>query len=139
MQHRGYTLMSLTQGLGLGRTSGYAVALALGVTCAMWCLAIGRRGRDSQALTLAIAIALLMTPLVWLHYFALFLVPVAIASPRLSRLWVLPFAYWLCVAGARTPETWQLIVALATSAALVATLLDVKARGRGRSYALRGA
>jgi hypothetical protein len=68
---------------------------------------------------------------VWLHYFALFLVPVAITSPRLSRLWVLPLAYWLCVAGARRPETWQLVVALATTGVLVAMLVDSGGRRRG--------
>jgi hypothetical protein len=130
LQNRGYTLMSLTQDIGLGRSVGYAIALTLGTTFAVWCLAIGRRGSDAESLTLAIAIALLVTPLVWLHYFALFLVPVAIASPRLGRVWVLPFAYWLCVAGARTPETWQLIVALATSAVLVSELVDIRPRGR---------
>src|SRR3954452_8922623 len=105
LQNRGYTLMSLSQDFGLGRGAGYAVALTLGAAAAAWCIVLGRRGRDAQALTLAIAIALLVTPLVWLHYFALFLVPVAIASPRLSPLWVVPLAYWLCVAGARQPET----------------------------------
>jgi alpha-1,2-mannosyltransferase len=135
LQNRGYTLMSLTRDLSLGRTSGYAVAVAVGAALALWALVAGRRGRDAQALTLSIAIALLVTPLVWLHYFALFLVPVAIVSPRLSRLWVLPWAYWLCVAGARRPETWQLVVALATTAALVAMLLD-RSQGQARTVRL---
>jgi hypothetical protein len=122
LQNRGYTLMSLADDLGLGRNVGYAAALALGAVAIGWCIAAGRKGLDGQALSVAIAAALVVTPLVWLHYFALFLVPVAIVSPRLSALWLLPLAYWLCVAGARQPETWQLLVALSTTAVLVGAL-----------------
>jgi hypothetical protein len=124
MQNRGYTLMSLTRDLGAGRGSGYIIAIAIGLGCAVACVVNGRKGRDASALTLAITIALLVTPLVWIHYFALFLVPVAIASPRLGPLWLLPLAYWLCVAGAKRPETWQLLVAIGVTGALVYAVLS---------------
>jgi hypothetical protein len=124
LQNRGYTLMSLSDDLGAGRGTGYAVALTLGAAGAVWCVTSGRRGRDTEALTVALTIALVVTPLVWIHYFALFLVPVAIVAPRLGPLWLLPLAYWLCVAGARQPETWQLLVAIGATAALVIALLS---------------
>jgi alpha-1,2-mannosyltransferase len=136
LQNRGYTLMSLSRDLGAGRGPGYAVAVAVAVVCAGWCVAEGRRGRDIQSLTLAIAIALLVTPLVWLHYFALLLVPVAVLSPRLGPLWLVQLPYWLCFAGARRPETWQLLVALATTTVLV--LMLVRARPiKGRAGTTR--
>jgi hypothetical protein len=31
---------------------------------------------------------------VWVHYFLLLLVPLALAQPRLSWLWFVPFAYY---------------------------------------------
>ena len=40
----------------------------------------------------AIAAALALTPIVWLHYFALLLVVVALAQPRLGLLWFVPLA-----------------------------------------------
>jgi alpha-1,2-mannosyltransferase len=123
LQNRGYTLMSLSQDLGAGRGTGYAIAVALAAGAAAWCVVAGRRGRDAQALTLAISISLLVTPLVWLHYFALFLVPVAIIAPRLTPLWVVPLAYWLCVAGARNPEIGQRLVAIATTGVMLSALL----------------
>ena len=116
--------MSLTRDLGAGRASGYIIAIAIGLACAVACVVNGRKGRDASALTLAITIALLVTPLVWIHYFALFLVPVAIASPRLGPLWLLPLAYWLCVAGAKRPETWQLLVAIGVTGVLVYAVLS---------------
>jgi alpha-1,2-mannosyltransferase len=134
LQNRGYTLMSLSEDLGAGRGVGYAVAIAIGIAGAGWCISAGRRGRDVEALTVALTIALIVTPLVWLHYFALFLVPVAVVSPRLGPLWAVPMTYWLCVAGARDPATWQLIVAIVTTIAMLTGLLGDRSllpQGRG--------
>jgi hypothetical protein len=43
---------------------------------------------------LALAAALAASPIVWMHYFLLLLVPLALARPRLSPLWLVPFAYY---------------------------------------------
>jgi alpha-1,2-mannosyltransferase len=51
-----------------------------------------RRG-DAAAISLALAAALAASPIVWLHYLVLMLVPLALAQPRLSPLWVVPFGY----------------------------------------------
>ncbi len=48
------------------------------------------RARDVTAFTLALVVALLTTPLVWGHYFALLLVPIAVLAPTFSWLWLLP-------------------------------------------------
>jgi hypothetical protein len=64
-----------------------ALLLALSVTPARdWTRT--RFDRDRQSLTLALAAALVLTPVVWSHYLVLLLVPVAIARPRLSGLWL---------------------------------------------------
>jgi alpha-1,2-mannosyltransferase len=140
LQNRGYTLMSLTQDLGAGRGLGYALAVVLAASAGVWCVVQGRRGRDVDALTAALAIALLATPLVWLHYFALLLVPVAIVAPRLRPLWLVPLAFWLCIAGAERPQTWQLLVALGTGAAMFMLLLAAPLqRGGGTSPTVDGA
>jgi hypothetical protein len=39
---------------------------------------------------LVIAASLVLTPIVWTHYLVLLLVPVALARPRLSFVWILP-------------------------------------------------
>jgi hypothetical protein len=43
---------------------------------------------------LAIAASLALAPIVWLDYYALAAVPLAIARPRLSVVWFLPLATW---------------------------------------------
>jgi hypothetical protein len=52
------------------------------------------RDRDIAVLTLALAAALAASPIVWVHYFLVLLVPLALTRPRLSPLWFLPFAYF---------------------------------------------
>jgi hypothetical protein len=53
-----------------------------------------RRDRDVAVLTLTLAAALAASPIVWVHYFLLLLVPLALTRPRLSLLWFVPFAYY---------------------------------------------
>jgi len=52
------------------------------------------RERDVVTLTLALAAALAASPIVWVHYFLLLLIPLALTRPRLSPLWFLPLAYY---------------------------------------------
>jgi hypothetical protein len=51
------------------------------------------RDRDVATLTLTLAAALAASPIVWVHYFLLLLVPLALTRPRLSLLWFVPFAF----------------------------------------------
>ena len=59
-------------------------AIALGA-------AVHDRSDDLACFTWAIAAALFASPIVWGHYYALLLVPLAVSSPRLSRAWLLPY------------------------------------------------
>jgi hypothetical protein len=62
-----------------------------------------------RSFTLAIAAALTISPIVWLDYFALAAVPLAIARPRLSWVWFLPLATWgLRGAGLNIGDPWDI-------------------------------
>ena len=47
---------------------------------------------DRRSLTLALAAGFVLTPILWLHYLVLLVVPIALARPRLSALWFAPLA-----------------------------------------------
>jgi hypothetical protein len=80
---------SIVANLG-GTTS--AISIALVVSCAGALLLAARHRHDDLAsLGWAIAAALFATPIVWCHYYALMLVPLALSSPHLSRRWLLPY------------------------------------------------
>jgi Glycosyltransferase family 87 len=53
---------------------------------------LDRDERDRRSLTLVLAAGLVLTPILWLHYLVLLVVPIALARPRLSALWFAPLA-----------------------------------------------
>jgi hypothetical protein len=106
--------------LAAARVLSVVVALAL-LAAAWWAVRdVHRtaRSRDVATLTLCIAAALAASPIVWVHYFLLLLVPLALTSPRLSPLWLVPLAY------TPLPEAaWPAGDARKLALALVATLV----------------
>jgi hypothetical protein len=47
--------------------------------------------RDRISFVLVLLAALALTPILWIHYLVILIVPVAMVRPRLSPVWVLPF------------------------------------------------
>ncbi len=87
---------------GVAPAAAAAVALLLAgaLLVLAWRLAGGPDG-DRRAFGLAVLAALCATPIVWEHYMVLLFIPVALASPRLSALWLAPLASPLLVALSR--------------------------------------
>jgi alpha-1,2-mannosyltransferase len=124
MDSRSYTLYAL--GLDLGVPSALArmlwIALALALLAAT--VVVGRRGDDRRAFVLALAAALACSPIVWLHYFALLLVAVAVAQPRLGPAWFPCALMSLFVStGDFNGSTFQNAAVLGTAAVTVALAL----------------
>jgi len=87
------------------------VWLALGLTIVALFLIVDRRGADRTAFVLAIAAALALTPIVWMHYFELLLVAVAVARPRFGLVWLVPVPMWF-VSPASYAETFEVFATL---------------------------
>jgi hypothetical protein len=125
--------------LGLSGTPATVLSVALvGITV----LAVGlsARGADGDRRSLAIAIAgsLLATPVLWLHYFALLLVPIALYRPRLSGLWFVPLALWLTPASHANGSLWKIALALAVVAVvMVRTVGERQTRWLDRAAGFR--
>ena len=94
----GYSMLAVAHHLGFGRGVGEALLMAVSAALAFGVVYLAAiRRRESDALTLAIALMLTASPLVWSHYFALLLVPLAIRRPRLGPLWAVPLLMWPCL------------------------------------------
>jgi hypothetical protein len=106
-----YTLYVLGLDLGLPSPAARAAWLAAGVGLLVAVVVVGRRGEERLAFSLAIAAALVLTPIIWLHYFALLLVVVALASPRLGAAWFAPLLLVFVPGGAR-PTSFEIVWAL---------------------------
>ena len=95
-----YSVVALAVRAHLPEGVGYALALVAtaALLAGAWWVARdtgrSRRDRDVAVLTLTLAAALAASPIVWVHYFLLLLVPLALTRPRLTPLWFLPFAYY---------------------------------------------
>jgi alpha-1,2-mannosyltransferase len=125
------------------------VARTLVAVCALALLALAWRAaraageprfeRDRRSLTLVLAAALVATPILWLHYLGLLLVPIALARPRLSALWLAPLSLTVFEAldwyrGWPRGDT----EALASVALVVALVFAVALAPRRPSAAARG-
>ena len=124
-----YTLFGLLVQSGASETTGRIAMWAAGAAllAATW---------RYRSFTLAIAAALTLSPIVWLDYFALAAVPLAIARPRLSWVWFLPLATWgLSGAGLGIGDPWD----IARLLVVFAVVLARRVPGRARPAACDGA
>jgi hypothetical protein len=88
-----YTVKVLMVDAGLRPGAAEAVGVGVALVVLAGCVVLGRRGDDRRSFALAITAMILASPIVWLHYFALLLAPVAVMRPRLSAAWFIPLLF----------------------------------------------
>src|SRR6266568_185682 len=124
---RSYSLVALGMRVGLGRGASTALALAIAGAVLAGALVLAKREADGRrSFVLTIAATILLSPVVWLHYFALLVVPVAILRPRFGPVWFLPLLLWPCPVMISGPTWSPLAPLLLFGSAFIVTL----ARGR---------
>ncbi|MGH3066322.1 MAG: glycosyltransferase 87 family protein [Gaiellaceae bacterium] len=93
---RSYSAFAILRTIDVPETAArvIVVALCVGLLALAWRAARAAESepdeRDRRALTLALAAGFVLTPILWLHYLVLLVVPIALARPRLSMLWLAP-------------------------------------------------
>jgi hypothetical protein len=106
-----YTLYAALTDAGAPSGLAHAATMAVGATL----LVLAWRFRS---FALAIGAALVLSPIVWLHFFALLALPLAVAVPRFGWPWLLPLAFWL-VPGTYNGAPWQTVLALVVLGATI--------------------
>jgi hypothetical protein len=130
-----YTVYALARAIGSGSALAWALWAAVGLAVAALGCMYARRGDDLRAFSLLVAAALLLTPVVWLHYFAVLLVPFAVARPRFDLAWLLP-AVLIGSSGTGNGGVGRTVLVLAVAGATVALSLMPQAAG-GRQVETR--
>jgi alpha-1,2-mannosyltransferase len=90
-----YSIAGMAATLGLGTAVGQALTLAAGAALLFLCVYFARQRDEARSFTCAVAATLAVSPIVWLHYLVLLLVPLAILRPRFSLIWLLPILLWV--------------------------------------------
>ena len=115
---RSYSPFALVQSLGgseqLARI--VLVGLTLVAIAAIFVLARGRDG-DRRAFVAALAAGLLLSPIVWAHYFVLLFVVIALYRRRLTVAWVVPFVMWVLPGQDSHGSTRMILLAYAIAGA----------------------
>ncbi len=89
-----YSFVGMAATLGFDESVGQVTAVVMGGALLLACVVWARRGDDLRSFTCAVAATLALSPIVWLHYLVVLLVPLAIARPRFSIVWLLPVLLW---------------------------------------------
>lgn len=90
-----YSIVAIADELGLHRIVGRVLTLVVGGAMLFATAYLARREDDLGTYTAAIAAALALTPVVWVHYLVLLAVPLAVSRPRFSAVWLLPILVWV--------------------------------------------
>ena len=126
---RSYSIVGMAATAGVGEAVGQALALAVGAGLLIWCVVLARARDEERAFTCAVAATLALSPIVWLHYLVALLVPMAIARPRFSLIWLLPVLLWVSPRPGYAEGFATFMPAIA--AVILLTVLLVRPRQRG--------
>ncbi|MGH2869324.1 MAG: glycosyltransferase family 87 protein [Solirubrobacteraceae bacterium] len=128
VNHQGYGVMTLAG--GNSSPVAYAIALALASILIGLAMKFGRR-QERSAFALCTLACLVASPLVWLHYFSLLMVPLALARPRISAWWLLPVLLWFPITA---PSLWQVTVVLIVAGSVTSLALQTPETRRRVSF-----
>lgn len=124
-----YSIFGLMTRLGGSESAAHAATFALGggLLVLTW---------RSGSFALAVAAALVLSPIVWLDFFALAAIPLAVARPTLSVAWLVPLASWGLPSSAIGVDEWRVAgclvvftVVLAVASTPVPSVGDERKRG----------
>ena len=118
-----YSFVGMTATLGIGETVGQALTFVVGAALLVATVVLARRGDEFRSFTCAVVATLALSPIVWLHYLVALIVPLAIARPRFSAIWLLPILLWVSPRPGYPEEAFQTFAPAVVTAILVAFLL----------------
>lgn len=120
MDEYGYSVYALALDLGAGEVAARLVWIALATGLLVASVVVSRRGDERSGFILAVAATIACSPIVWLHYFALLLVVVAVVQPRLGLAWFVPLLMYRSeeITNGTTVQTGMTIVVAAVTIAV---------------------
>ena len=129
VQVRGFSLVALGAEADLPERVAGALPVVVGVALLAGVVVLAQRDDgDRIAFSVAVVAAIALTPIVWQHYFAILVVPLALARPRLAWAWGLMWIFWLVPFQEHDGELWRIVI----TTSIVALIITVAARTNRR-------
>jgi hypothetical protein len=116
---RSYSISALATAAGVS-VSGLALTAALAAAGVPVLVLLHRRAGDSAVFAGAVGLALLATPILWLHYLLLAGIIVAVRRPAFGAAWFIGWLMWFSPTPESGSEPWRIGVGLLVVAASVA-------------------
>jgi alpha-1,2-mannosyltransferase len=111
---RGFSLVALGSDIGLGGTASHILPWVVGgAVLVVAALAARAADGDRRAFALSVAASILLSPIVWLHYFVLLYVPIALWRRSLSAAWLVPLLFWFVPFQETHGHAWRVAIGLA--------------------------
>ena len=129
VQGQSYSTSSLWLALGLPQQLAPMAGAATGAVAIGLTFIVVRRSAveaDERAMTGALIAALVMTPILWVHYFMLLFLPLALFRRSLSLAWFVPLIFWV-TPGWSDGDVWRILLVLGTAAATIAASMMSRA------------
>jgi hypothetical protein len=120
-QDKSYSPFALLRALEVGSTSARLIVLGLtaaALVAIVW-VARGHDG-DRRSFVVALITGLLVSPIVWLHYAVVLVVPLALYRPRLGAAWLVPVLYWLLPGQENKGSAGNILLMMALTAVALA-------------------
>jgi Glycosyltransferase family 87 len=127
-----YALGSLVAALQLPHLTTYVLAAAVALPGLACVNDPDRLRRDRGVLTGCLMLAFALTPILWLHYLVILLLPIALTYRRMNWVWWLPVAMLVAPVGSPNGALLPLIVFWVVLAA-VAVVIPRSGRERARA------
>jgi len=121
----GYGLGALGHAFGLRDTTTSVLLLGAAAVASTAILRAQRARRidERESLALFVATACVCSPVSWLHYWALLLVPLALLSPSLGPAWFVPLVLWVTPLEESAGAPWRIVLGLAVASATLGSAL----------------
>ena len=134
---QGVSVVSLLRFLGASPEASRLVALVAAALLLFVAWRIAQApGGDRRSFSLAVIATLVASPIVWPHYLALLIVPIALLSPRLSPVWLVPLLSYLAPTDQLRERAWVFVPYIGMLA-IVGWLTAADGRGRASRFAVR--
>lgn len=117
---KGYSLASLAMHAGVSDSAAHAGQWLVAAALATLSVRAGQRREDARCLALSVAVVLTASPILWTHYFAFLIVPLAITRPVVGPLWFVPLAMFVCPE--TPPADWTRVLALLVLAGVMTAI-----------------